>query len=65
MPRFVTKQEVRARISSILAKYPFFEEYPVACHAKCARRDIDYDYGYAAGDAWDEYQSALYLLGED
>lgn len=63
--RYVTREELQAVVDDTLAKYPWMATYPIDCHASCARWEIADGYGYDAGDAWDEYQNALWLLGRN
>lgn len=59
---YVTKEDLQAIISRVLHDYPWFEDYPVRCHAKCSRWEIDAEHGPEAGQAWEEYDAALWLL---
>lgn len=59
---YITADELQAIIDRVLTEYPWFEHYPVECHAKCARWDIAREHSYEAGDAWEEYDTALWML---
>lgn len=60
--RYVTEAELRSRIDAILARYPWFETYPISCHSSCARWEIADEHGADAGDAWQEFETARWLL---
>ena len=60
--RHVTEADLRARIDATLKIYPWFADYPIDCHSSCARREIAAEHGCAAGDAWYDYDAALWML---
>jgi len=60
--RYVTEPDLRATIDDILTRYPWFADYLVNCHATCARWEIAEEHGHAAGDAWHDYDAALWML---
>lgn len=60
--RHVTDAELRERITEILTRYPWFADHPVSCHSSCTRWEIAREYGDHAGDAWQDYDTAVWLL---
>lgn len=58
----ISGNDLRDKVNGILSQYPWFADYPLTCHAKCARWDIAREHGSKAGNAWQEYDSALWLL---
>lgn len=59
--RYVTEAELRQEIDGILARYPWFADYAVDC-ACCVRWEIAAEHGYDAGEAWERYDVAVWLL---
>lgn len=60
--RHRSDNDLRSVLREVLARYPWFSDYPSGCHVECDRRVIDSEHGTAAGDAWHEYDTALWLL---
>ena len=60
--RHRSDDDLRAVIREILNRYPWFADYPSGCHVECARRTITSEHGTAAADAWNDYDSAVWLL---
>lgn len=58
----VTEDDLRATINDVLAVYPWMSAYPVRCHLRCARREIDEEYGPDAAKAWGRYEQAFWML---
>ncbi|ATN94048.1 hypothetical protein J4U01_gp110 [Mycobacterium phage Kumao] len=59
---YVTEADLNAIISRTLADYPWMKDYPVDCHQSCARWEIAEEHGEDAAKAWDNYDTALWLL---
>jgi hypothetical protein len=59
---YVTKDDLQAIINRVLSKYPWMADYPIVCHAKCSRWVIAELHGAEAGDAWHEYDTAVWML---
>jgi hypothetical protein len=58
----VTENDLQEIVDRVLGRYPWMADYPVTCHASCARWDIAAEHGHDAGDAWEKYDTALWLL---
>jgi hypothetical protein len=59
---YVTEDDLTKIITRVLDEYPWFEDYPVTCHVSCARWEIADEHGYEAGESWEEYDNALWML---
>lgn len=62
---YVTDAELRADIAEILEQHPWIAEYRMECCKSCAPWHIDADRGKDARIAWERYEVARLLLGDN